>query len=372
MPKLKYFYGEDPEAKKEGQRPMAFFWPDSPTKRREMMSVKRNAPDIFQSTYQCKPGQRVGSIFVEDDFAYFEPPRNLAMGANDRETRTIIEKGHMVLCGWDTAFEATSAANHTVCVTALLMPCNKYHRGELAEIYGECDAHFDVLILDVMREKLQWGDLVAKFRFMHRKWLPTIHVIEQRANGINLYHSMHGIGINVEGVDAKESKRARAVEGTKAGSVQGWFRQHRVQFPRYASWLKVFETELKDFTGDKGGTDDQVDALVHTVNYAIKLSQNMFLLPSDWAKEEDVDALMGINEEIEMEQLVPEHQAQARNMLNFILMAPGLSEDPSEGFCMSCTNKNRKYYCKIQKRTVASFDSCDRYDSGNNYNFEHV
>lgn len=365
MIKTKMYYGEDAEARGQGVgRPHAFFWPDSPTKRREMMTVKRNAPDVFQSTYQCRPGTRIGSIFVEDDFAYFEPPKNLASGVGDPETKVIIERSHMVVCGWDTAFEATSAANHTVCITGMLVPCEKYHRGEIADIYGECDPHFDVLILDVMREKLQWGDLVARFRMMHRKWLPSIHVIEKRANGINLYHSMQGIGINVEGVDAQESKRARAVEGTKAGSVQGWFRQHRVQFPLRAPWLRQFETELKDFTGDKGGTDDQVDALVHLVNYAIKLSQEMFLLPSDWQNVDDVDALMGIKDGMDVaRESATDHQSQAIDMMNFILTAPFRGDNPADGFCISCTNQT-KMFCSVQNRLVAALDACDEYDNG--------
>lgn len=367
MIKTKWFYGEDPEAAQAFGRPMAFFWPSSPTKRREMMTVKRNAPDVFQSTYQCRPGSRIGSIFVEDDFAYYEPPEGLAAGAADPETRVIIESAHLVACAWDTAFEATSAANHTVCVTGLLIPCNKYHRGEPADIYGECDQHFDVVILDVMREKLQWGDLVSRFRLMHRKWLPSIHVIEKRANGINLYHSMQSIGINVEGVNAQESKRARAVEGTKAGSVQGWFRQHRVQFPRYAPWLKVFETELKDFTGDKGGTDDQVDALVHLVNYAIKLSQEMFILPTDWQNPDAIDNLMGIHEGLEDNPHL-NYQSQALDMMSFIATAPYRGENPADGYCTSCTNQ-KGLFCTIQHRLVAALDSCYEYDNGETLEF---
>lgn len=365
MIRTKYFYGEDPEARSlTPGRPHAFFWPSSPTKRREMMTVKRNAPDVFQSTYQCRPGSRIGSIFVDDDFAYYEQPKNLALGVQDPEVRAIIEKAHMAVIGWDTAFEATAAANHTVAIVALLIPCDKYHRGELPDLYGECDQHMDVVVLDVMREKLQWGDLVARFRLLHRKWMPTVHVIEKRANGINLYHSMQGIGINVEGVDAQESKRARAVEGTKAGSVQGWFRQHRVQFPLYAPWLEAFERELKDFTGDKGGTDDQVDALVHVVNYAIRLSQEMFLLPTEWQREENVDSLMGIRDGNPLDvPTITEYQSNTIDMLNFIITAPSIGDNPADGFCISCHNQ-KKLFCKIQNRQVAALDSCYEYDNG--------
>lgn len=361
----KMYYGTDPQAVGKGRA--AFFWSDSEAKRRELMQVKRNSPNTYQSTYQCRPGARTGSIFVADDFCYYEPPPNLVMGQNDLEVRRLLQKGHMVAGAWDTAFSATTVANHTVCVIGCFIPCNKYHRGESVEIYGECESHFDVLILDILREKLAWGDLAGRFRMMHRKWLPSIHLVEQKGAGISLYQSLQSVGIMVEGIDVTESKKTRAIEGTSAGSVQGWFKQHRVAFPKSppgiepVPWLHTLETEMKDFTGQKDASDDQVDAIVHLVNYAIRLSQNMPLLPSDWTIDR-VDSLMGLEEgivDVDMPS-VPNHMMEAVETLNFIAMAPTFMDDPGKGLCVRCTH-NLEGFCEIQRRRVIPFDSCYEY-----------
>jgi len=349
----KLYYGEDPLAKSIDSN--AFFWPESDQKRRELYSVKRNHPDVYESVYQCRPGQRIGSIFLDSDFTYYMPPVGLSLGIVDPEARTFLQQFQVIVAAWDTAFEANSEASYTVGIVAGLLPCTSFHRGEDPQVLGECEPHLDVYILDILRQKLSWGDLPREFRRIHRRWGVNIHVVEKRGAGISLYQSMPTIGIRVEGVDVKESKRARAIEGVEAGSAQGWFRQHRVYLPFGAEWVDLFKTELKDFVGDNSGRDDQVDAAVHLINYAIQIGSNVFLLPSDWTPE-NVDNVM----EVVPENLAEQQTIQAEmssGLISFISVAPSFHEqfyDETCGFC----NNNINGFCKIQKRSVAIFDSC--------------
>ena len=88
--------------------------------------------------------------------------------------------------------------------------------------------------------------------------------------------------------------RSRHFEGVGAGSAQGWFRQHRVLMPRYqASWdVDGYVREFKDFTGEKGGRDDRVDATVHLIRWAIQNGAGAGGFPEGWDTVDAVDAQM--------------------------------------------------------------------------------
>lgn len=349
----KIHYGHDPEADKYGNR--AFYWPQFDQKRRELYSVRRNRPDVYESTYQCRPGQRVGSIFLESDFVYYNPPPGLALGVLDPDVRKFLSQFQIIVAGWDTAFEASTEANYTVGIVAGLLPCESYHRDEDPIVMGNCEPHHDVYILDIMRAKLTWGDLPKQFRSFHQRWRVHTHVVEKRGAGISLYQSMPTIGIHVEGVDVKEGKRNRAILGVEAGSTQGWFRQHRVYLPYNAEWLVGFKTEMKDFTGDRSGEDDQVDAIVHLVNYAIRTGSAVFMLPSEW-KPETVDTIMEVVPE---DTIIPRtlQQTHTVDILNWLITSQVFSDNPYDETCGYCAN-NQSGFCSIQQRRVAIFDSC--------------
>jgi len=213
-------------------------------------------------------------------------------------------KSTMIIQAWDTAFSATSKSDRTVCVTMMLLPCNSYHRSDENEHnYGPCDEHFDVYILDVLSEKATWGDITTLARGQYYKWKPQKVIIEKRNYGVPLIENLESLGIPLEPVNPVSSKKARAVEGVSgvaAGSVQGWFKMRRVQFPNPnvtpIPWLEAYERELKDFTGEAGARDDQVDATVYGVQYAITLGSNHVNFPEGWRDAAQVDARMTFQE----------------------------------------------------------------------------
>lgn len=360
MIQLKVHYGTDPRG--EG-----FFWPLSEQKRREYASVKRLRPADAQSVYQCRPGEREGSIFLESDFAYFDAPAgmkldDLAAGVAHPAVKDFVGRGYALGIGWDTAFEANSTADHTVGIPGLLVPCNRYHRGEDVATYGECEPHYDVLLLDMLRDRLDWGALVGAFRMYNRRWQPQWNVVERRGSGISLVQSMTAVGVNVEGVEAIESKRARAIQGVGAGSVQGWFRQHRVLFPRKAPWLKRVKTELKDFSGVKDATDDIVDAIVHLVVKAIQLGGEGALLPSDWTPER-VDGMMleGASEQL-LDALDPTSPMTPAQTIAFLGAMPLNHFDPYDGLCGRCISYESAF-CKRWNRPVQALATCDYFSA---------
>jgi len=358
---IKLYYGEDPA----GQ---GFAWPDSEAKRTEYFQVKRAQPYIAESVYQCRPGAREGSIFLESDFAYYEPPDGLEMGPISPAVRAFINRGHIVAMGWDTAFEATNAADWSVGITGLLVRCSKYHRGENEALLGPCEPHFDVMIMDVLREKLDWAGLVPAFRRQHMIWAPAIHIIEKRGSGITLFQVMQNAGINVLVENVAENKRARALQGVGAGSVQGWFRQHRVLLPLGAPWVDNFKKELKDFSGAKDAIDDQVDAAVHLIVYAIRQSFEAAMMPSDWDIDR-VDQMMGVtafNERLASGfRMGSAQQWDGVFLLGAISQLPSAIENPFAETCGTCANKHQGL-CRVQIRPVSDIEpACSEFSARN-------
>jgi predicted phage terminase large subunit-like protein len=353
-------YGEDPTGR-------GFYWPTSEQKRTELLNVKRLAPATFQSVYQCNPGAREGGIFLEEYFKGFRAPDGIELGIVHPNVRVFCGKGHSVVQAWDTAWDAKSTNDFSVCVTALLLPCSEYHRGESVEELGPCEPHFDVLILDVYRERLTWADLPVAFRRQHVKWQPEAIVIEKKQSGIGLYQTMEAAGLNVIGVTPQENKRARVLLGVGAGSVQGWFKLHRVLLAEGQTWVRPYKTELKDFTGDKSGKDDQVDATAHLVQYAIDLGSNTAMVPTDWTPER-IDEIMAIPKApgsfVEMMQ-VEQGGGQAAAFLSMIGSLQNDSIDVFADTCARCRHfgvdgfgEPRPQFCAIQQRRVAALESC--------------
>lgn len=279
---IRWYYGVD--YMKQG-----FFWPDPnhtrckkrgpghEPKRREYFSNKLRNPAQTEATYQCNPGARKGSVFLDSDFARrFRAPSDLALGVHSPAVKALLKSGAMVIQAWDTAFSASARSDFSVCTTGLLIPCDKYHRGEDEKVVGPCEPHFDVMLLDVLRERLDYADISAKFKEMYQRWQPAAVVVEKKAYAVAVIETLQGaLPIDAVMPGPLESKRARAVEGVGAGSVQGWCRIGRVALPQFPDgampdWIEGFLREAKDFTGEPGNRDDQVDSFVYLVQWAIR------------------------------------------------------------------------------------------------------
>lgn len=367
MIKLKYAYGIDDT--KQG-----FFWPESVQKRKEWLDVKRNSPMEAESVYQCNPGAREGTVFLESDFTYYQAPDGLSHGVVDPKIAEFCNKGVMVVQGWDTGMSAKSSSDPSVCITAMFAPSDQYHRGEDPLLMGECEPHFMVYLLDVFKAQLDIGDLIKAAREQYLKWQPQLVVIEKKAHGSALIQALEFAGIPMEAVDPVDSKRERTVTaiGQAAGSVQGWFRLHRVRAPAEAEWLEDYKRELKDFSGQKGGKDDQVDATVHVVSYGIREGGSGVTFPTGWQTPEEVDRQMAVASD-------PTMDFWAR------INDPEAMSDPFEGVCGRCINytspvaglgglasiiprgsDEKPSFCRIWNTHKSSIESCDSFSAAYN------
>ena len=356
---MEWVYGLDPKG--EG-----FFWPDSKAKREEYFSNKRLSPTVTEAVYQCNPNAKQGSVFLDSDFdRRYTPVSDQELGVQNPAVAAMCRKdGSMIVQAWDTAFSANASSDHSVCATLLLTPCEHYHRGEDPDVYGPCERHFDILILDIWRGRVDYAGVERQMRASYHTWKPQIVIVENKAYGVTAIENLQSSGMPIEAVTpgALESKRARAVEGVSGGSVQGWCRSWRVCLPTEAPWVEAFLREMKDFTGVKGGTDDQVDALVHGVRWAIQNGGGADL-PSGWADPGQIDNLM-------------RQSPAVSQMASMISSFQSVAFDPFGDCCGRCrhyvglvreqnlqTNadiKNRpRDWCLLHGRPTQAIGSCD-------------
>jgi predicted phage terminase large subunit-like protein len=345
-----------------------FFWPASKTKRAEWLEVKRLRPMEAQSVYQCNPGSRVGDIFLASDFDWYLPPVGLEYGRQIPTVAAFLNTGAMLVTGWDTAMSANSTADWTVGVTGMLVPCEVYHRNENPELVGPCDAHYDIYIVDVYREKLDLGDAVAAVREQYIKWNPQTVVIEKRANGTPIIQALANSGIPMEGVDPIDNKRDRVVNARGVGSVQGWFRLHRVKFPVMAEWLEPLLREIKDFTGEKGNQDDQVDALAHMAGHAINEGGLNVRMPSDYMNPAKLQEIMA-NSHLANDPL--SLLLRTQNIELATLRDIGQASDPFGDRCGRCVNfdKVTTMCLEHKKKIPAIHPVCELFNSEDGLNF---
>jgi predicted phage terminase large subunit-like protein len=357
-PYIKYraYYGIDPA--KQG-----FYWPGNESKRREYFLVKRGSPYTAESTYQCNPSSRDNAVFVEDDFCYDSPfaGMNLSGGILDPAVKRVVENaGGRIVQAWDTGFGKSADSAYSVCITAMMVSSERYWRGEDPALVGPAERHNRVYIMDVRREKLDFAGLSGAFRQEYRKWDPEMVLVENRASGISLIQTMKTSGIPLRAVEAKEGKVQRATDsvGGGAGSVQGWFRQHRVVVPQGAKWLPDFKQEFLDFTGTNSGKKDQVDATVYLVAHAINSSIGLVRIPSDTVMAE-------------ANQDAQDSGYQSDNMAALLAAFAQPAIDPFETTCGRCVNwegntwksdgtynTGTRQWCGFHNRAASAVDSC--------------
>lgn len=340
MPKhLEIDYGYDPGG---------FYWSEAPSKRIEYYSAKKNRPALAEAIYQCNPGALEGEIFRSVDFRYYTPPVYLADGID--ANLDFVKVSDLIIQSWDTAFSDTVEAKWTVCITMMLVPCKSLHGNAdlLAEFTGikTEDLHYDVYVLDIYRDKVTFGDLLTAANIQYKKWRPSYVLIEKKATGAPLLSLLETKSIPVIPVEpGGMSKRARAVHGVKAGSTQGWVQQHRVFFPKGAMFLDPFERELKNFSGDENETNDQVDAFVQGVNYAITQGAESATMPSDLDLSHYGQALQ-----------TP--QAPLAPLLDMM-------QDQRPQICQFCINYNgTSHFCMLHQMSTTALDTCEQFNDG--------
>jgi predicted phage terminase large subunit-like protein len=145
---------------------------------------------------------------------------------------------------WDTAFKAGTANDYSVCATWA-----KTNDGKL-------------YILDVLRLRLEWPDLLRTALSHASIYRPSTIRIEDKASGQSLIQELRSKQLPVIAVGVDQDKWRRASSGT--GLVEAGY----VYIPEYADWVGDFIEEHAQFTPDNSHDyDDQVDTTSMALAY---------------------------------------------------------------------------------------------------------
>ena len=343
--KYRAYYGADATG-------AGFYWPEMASKRREYFQILAAQPNVAETVYNGNPKGGDDDIFVESDFTPYLAPGELSAALADQDVLAFCRQpGVKIVQAWDTATGQNQSSAFTVSITAALVPCKHWHRGEDEGLVGPCAFHYDAYLLALTRNRHDYAALVKGVRAESGRWNARPVLIEDKSSGISLLQTLRSSDVPVKGIKVVEGKVARAVNGVGGGplSVQGWGRMGRIFVPEGEPWLKDFLAEVLAFSGDGRGRADQFDALVHLVSYAIQISSKSALVPESNSMSADVNPAMFQRTEMGRE------LAEQANFLAMPANSPyaGLCGAP----CVSYALGNDEW-CSFHKRKTSAIHGC--------------
>lgn len=212
-------------------------WPEAyPLSELETLKRSVGARD-WAALYQQRPSAAEGSIFKREHWHSYTPTETAS------QALLASLKVYHVIQAWDTAFKTKETNDYSVGVTLGVAP-NRYY------------------VLDVWRDRAEFPDLKRAMVAQAAKWKAHSVVIEDTAAGQSLIQELRrGTRLPLVAVKADRDKatRAHAVTPTHEAGL--------VYLPPSEPWASAFEDELAGFP--TAPHDDQVDAFVHALTYAM-------------------------------------------------------------------------------------------------------
>jgi phage terminase large subunit-like protein len=345
-----------------------FYWPGSPSKRKEYLAVHRRQPRVAAVNYCGNMADLQGAVFRRSDFLPFIPPCDLSQGVTAPGFSAWATSLHgEVEEAWDTALGQPQSESLTVALDGLLVPCNQWHQDEDSLIVGECDFHFDVYLLDLLSEDIDFRELVLAFRRRYGLWHPRRIVVEEKQSGVSLLQTLKSTHIPIYGQAVHKGKLQRAIDPVAvpgkpipggAASVQGWARMGRIRIPTEASWIPGFLDKVCAFAGGDRASDE-FDALVHLVTRAIVRSRSRVMLPTAGPAAASTDPML------DPETFAMAQADDRRRVLDVLAGQPLLAAQqlsPWHGMCGApCEHyivQDNSEFCAFHGRRTSAMNGC--------------
>lgn len=244
---MNWFY--DLEKKNVERRGWTVFhypsWTNPALDREEIEEARLDLGEtLFRQEYGAEYLEEVGTIFKRETFHYFTSKETddglLHRLETDTGVRHVSEKECRRFAMVDLAASQKTSADWTVCAVWDVTPKN------------------ELLLLDVIRDRLSGPDQMRLLGMVQSKWRPTYFGIERVAYQLTLVQWARDQGLPVREVTPDRDKVSRALPA--AARYEGGSIFHS----RHAPWLDAWELELLAFP--EGRWDDQVDV----VGYAVR------------------------------------------------------------------------------------------------------
>lgn len=211
--------------------PLCPAWFDGPALERIRATV---GPYVWSALYQQSPTSPEGALFKRDWFRYYHRDGDAYALHTPDGARTVKAKDLVVFQTCDPAGSTKTSADFFALATWGLTPSR------------------DLLLLDLVRDRLEGPDQPALLRAAYDQWHPVKQGVEAKGLGLTLFQQLKRDGLPVVELKADADKFTRALP------MAARYEAGTVFHPIGAPWLPAYEDELIDFP--RGTHDDQVDA----------------------------------------------------------------------------------------------------------------
>lgn len=208
-------------------------WPSRYSVERLEVIRRVVGPYWWLSLYQQRPTKPQGTVFQLLDFRYFHLVQNDYILGQREEIRRWPKNRCWVFCTVDTAETMGKRSDYTVVATWAVTPDS------------------DLLLLDVVRVRLETPDITPLLQQVNEKWNPGYIGVE----GQPVYQQARRTGLPVRRLRPDKDKWTRAQPASARMS------SHSIYFLAGAPWLSDLEEELLSFP--TGAHDDQVDVIAY-------------------------------------------------------------------------------------------------------------
>ena len=223
-----------------GREPGEALWPERyPVSSYPSVADGEMSSRQFEALYQQRPAPAAGALFKRSWFEHRSAggiPRNVIHTRLNAYTSVDSPSPVAVVIAVDAAAK-TGIHNDYSAIATIACDASGYY------------------IVDIIRERLEFADLLRRIEEANAKWAPSHVFIEEASSGIPIVQELkRATRLPVVGVPPKGSKIARAE------SVTPWFESGNVRLPHTAPWIATFVDEICAFP--VGRNDDMVDAVV--------------------------------------------------------------------------------------------------------------
>lgn len=191
--------------------------------------------------YQQHPGDPEGNLFKRERFRYFERRDDLFVLHAAEGDRAVPAGQCLVFQTCDPAGSTRTTADYFVLSTWAMTPTK------------------DLLLLDVIRTRIEGPDQPALIRAAYDRWRPAVQGVERAGIGLPLLQTLQRSGLPILPLVPERDKVTRAL------SVAARYEAGTVYHLAHAPWIGEWEEELVGFPN--APHDDQVD----TASYAADL-----------------------------------------------------------------------------------------------------
>jgi predicted phage terminase large subunit-like protein len=222
------------------------FWPI-----KELLALKNELPvSKWNAQYMQQPTSEAGAMVKREWWKIWE---------NDTPP-----KCDFVIQSWDTAFTKNERSDYSACTTWGVFYMN------------ENPDDPNIILLDAIKDRLEFPELKAKALEMYQEWEPDAFVVEAKAAGSPLIYELRRMGIPVSEFTPTRGNDKIA----RMNSVTDLFSSGKVWAPN-RRWAEEVIEEMAAFPNSEH--DDLVDSSTQAL---IRYRKGGFIrLPSDQADE---------------------------------------------------------------------------------------